>query len=321
MNEFVDIIESISSHLFCANWNCNVFQYIKGHLQKGTVLQVMDFTMNYSNCYQDEIQSAYYGGTQTTIHGTVNFYKCMNSGYQEIVTVALVHISDDLKHDSFLSHAAMNFTFKYLVDIGIPLDVVIQFCDNCASQYKCRRPFVDIARSSLKLIRVYFGEKHGKSHVDGLFGRLKVWMTHKIKSHQFVVTSAYDFYKCWREFYQTPIQKETCQHYRVEFEFIRPSDIRRHHDSNFDEAVPGTHQIYSVRNTPEALTLKVHHVLCLCPSCINEEGECTNSSHADLWRLVNLIPEKGANLRKFQKKKRPDAHAPNIQRMPEVDSV
>ena len=182
VNEFLDIVEDISDHLFRANWHRNVFQYIKAHLLSGYLLQVMDFAMNFSNRYQDEVQSAYYSTTQMTIHGTVNFFRCSKEDCNEIVTLALVHISDDMKHDSFLSRAAMNMTFNYLVQIGIPLDLVIQFCDNCASQYKSRRPFVEIARCALQLIRIYFGEKHGKSYADGLFGRLKSWMSYKIKS-------------------------------------------------------------------------------------------------------------------------------------------
>ena len=194
VNEFLDIVEDISAHLFRANWDHNVFQYIKSHLEQGYVLQVMDFAMNFANCYQDEVQSAYYGGTQTTIHVTMNFFKCQSDNCQEIVTLALVHITDDMKHDSFLSRAAMNLTFKYLVNLGIPLNLVIQFWDNWAAQYKSRRLFVEIARCTLKLIRAYFGEKHGKSHADGLFARLKSWMAYKIKARHFVVTSAYDFF-------------------------------------------------------------------------------------------------------------------------------
>ena len=113
----------------------------------GYVLQVMDFAMNFANHYQDEIQSAYYGGSQTTLHGTVNFFRCQTENCNEVIILALVHVLDDLKHDSFLSHAAMNLTFKYLVEIGIPLDIVIQFCDNCAAQYKSRHPlwkFLDV---------------------------------------------------------------------------------------------------------------------------------------------------------------------------------
>ena len=50
------------------------------------------------------------------------------------------------------------------------MNVVIQFCDNCALQYKSRRPFAELARSPLDIIRVYFGEKHGKSHVTVSLG-------------------------------------------------------------------------------------------------------------------------------------------------------
>ena len=320
VNEFLVIVEEISNHLFRANWHQNVFQYIRGHLQRGYILQVMDFAMNFRNWYQDEVQSAYYNGTQTTVHGTVNFFKCQTEKCQEIVTLSLVHISADLKHDSFLSRAAMNMTFKYLVEISIPLHLVIQFCDNCAAQYKSRRPFVEITRCAIELIRVYFGEKHGKSHADGLFGRLKSWMSYKIRSRHFIVKSAYDFFKFCREHYQTTTIKGACQHFRVEFEFVRLSDVRRHQDSDLDKAVDGTHEIYSVRNTPEELTLKVRHVPCLCPPCIEDNGEeCLNSSHTDPWRTVKLIPERGARLQKYKKRKRPDAH---IQQNPqEIPSV
>ena len=143
-NEFMTIIEDLAGHLFHANWHRNTFQYAKTHLMDGHVLQVLDFTMNFNNRYQDEVQSAYWNGTQTTIHATLNFYKCLQSGYTEVVTLALMHITADLKHDSFLARAAMNLTFAYLVAIGVPIDIVLQFCDNCTAQYKSRRPFVEI---------------------------------------------------------------------------------------------------------------------------------------------------------------------------------
>ena len=54
------------------------------------------------------------------------------------------------------------------------------------------------------------------------------------------------------------------------------------------------------------MTLKVRHVPCLCPPCIRDDGsECLNAEFTDPWRTVKLIPEKGANLRKYQKRKKP----------------
>ena len=152
VNEFLDIVDDLSSHLFRANWHKNIFQYIRSHLMQGYVLQVLDFAMNFNNRYQDKVQSAYWSGTQTTLHATVNFYKCLQKGCNEVVTLALVHITADLKHDSFLARAAMNMTFPYLVEIGVLLDIVLQFCDNCAAQYKSRCPFVEITRCAIQLI-------------------------------------------------------------------------------------------------------------------------------------------------------------------------
>ena len=311
INEFMGIIHNLSEHLFRANWHRNVFQFIKSTLSstRGYLLQVMDFAMNFSNWYQDEIQSAYWNGTQTTIHGTINFFKCPREECSEVVTLALVHISADTNHDSFLTRAAQNMTFKYLVDIGVPLELIIQFCDNCSSQYKSSRPFAELARCALEIIRIYFGEKHGKSHADALFGRLKAWMSYKIKSRHFVVSDAHDFFKYCVEYYQTPKNlSNSCQHYRVEFQFIRPSDIRRHQDCDLETRVEETQKIYSVRNTSQPLQLKVRHVPCLCLPCIKDDGsECLNEGFTDPWRLVNLIPQKGSSLKKYAKRKRPDA--------------
>ena len=149
-------------------------------------------------------------------------------------------------------------SYRYLAEIGVPMDVILQFCENCASQYKSRRPFAELARCPLNVIRTYFGEKHGKSQCDGFFGRLKAWAMYKIKACHFVITNAHDFFRCCRDEYQTPApQPGECQHYRVVFQYLRPSDIRRHHDCDLDGPVPGTRSLYSVRNTTEPLKLKV----------------------------------------------------------------
>ena len=150
----------------------------------------------------------YWCGTQTTIHGTVNFFPCPRQNCKEIVTLSLVHITDDLKHDSFLSRAVQNLTFKHLVNFGILLDLIIQFCDNCVAQYKSCRPFAELARLSLNIISIYLGEKHGKSHADALFGHLKAWMTYNIRNRHFVVRNAQDFFKFCRE-YNRPLYYRT----------------------------------------------------------------------------------------------------------------
>ena len=212
-------------------------------------------------------------------------------------------------------HAGHDVAFGYLAELGLPMDMILQFCDNCASQYKSRRPFAELARCPLNIVRVYFGEKHGKNQCDRFFGQLKARMTHKIKLQHVVISNAHNFFRYCKEEYGSPRVNNQCQHYRVIFQFLTPSDIRCHHNCDLDGPIPGTRSIYSIRNMPHPLKLKVRCVPCLCNPCLLEIGlECQNSHYTDPWREVELILVKGDSTRKHQKRKHPKDYA-SVQRL------
>ena len=203
VDQLIEILKPLKSHIFRANWNRNVFEHVRKNLCAGQGVQIFDFAMNFRYIHQDEIQSAYWQGSQTSIHTVINYFPCENEGCSDVVTVILAQITADLQHDSFVARAAHNAAFQYLAHIGIPMEIIMQFCDNCSAQYKSRRPFAELSRSALQIIRVYFGEKHGKSVCDGFFGRLKSWVTHKIKTRQVIISNATDFYRCCKAEYET----------------------------------------------------------------------------------------------------------------------
>ena len=304
LDRFYRQLDLISDHLFRARWNRNLLTYLKKNIMPGQIVQVQDFAMNFRNFYQNEIQLAYWGGTQTTIHATVNFMLCPVTGCKEVFVVTVVHISADLQHDSFLARACQRMNTEYLASIGINMDIVIQFTDNCKAQYKSKRPFAEIARNSTPIIRCYFGEKHGKSHADALFGRLKKWMMDNIKSGHFVVRDAKEFYNCCKAEYETK-DMHPCRskHRRVVFQYVSPSDISRHYDCNVN-TVKGTLKFFSVRNTSQPLELLSREIPCVCPPCIGNNGICLNNSFTDAWKLEKLEPIRGENVRKHQKRKR-----------------
>ena len=53
--------------------------------------------------------------------------------------------------------------------------------------------------------------------------------------------------------------------------------------------------------------MKVRSVPCLCRACIADSGQqnCDNYKFTDSWHKVDLVPEKGKNKRKYQKRKDP----------------
>ena len=114
VNELLQILKALKPHLFRANWNRNIFDYARKNLTFGQVIQILDFSQNYQNMYQDEVQSAYWTGTQTAIQAVINYFPCQNSNCHENVTLVLAQITDDLAHDSFVSCAG----HTYLAQIG-----------------------------------------------------------------------------------------------------------------------------------------------------------------------------------------------------------
>ena len=74
ISELVQMLQSLEGHLFRANLNCNMFDYIRKHVQNGQVVQIFDFAMNVRNLYQDKVQSAYWDSMQTSIHAVINFF-------------------------------------------------------------------------------------------------------------------------------------------------------------------------------------------------------------------------------------------------------
>ena len=59
---------------------------------------------------------------------------------------------------------------------------MIQFNDNCSSQYKSRGIFQFVSYSDVPKLKMYFGARHGKGPADGAVGRVKAAAARAVKS-------------------------------------------------------------------------------------------------------------------------------------------
>ena len=93
LDSFLTDLVSMSQHIFAANWNYAMFQYVRDNLKPGYLLQVLDFGQNYMNIFQDKPQYKHLDHMQTTIHPIV---KCYFKPGEYVVTVKEhIMISDD----------------------------------------------------------------------------------------------------------------------------------------------------------------------------------------------------------------------------------
>ena len=73
-------------------------------------------------------------------------------------------------------------SLDHLKEKGFIPTHIIQFNDNCASQYKGKGTFQFVANSDVPKLKMYFGARHGKGPASGTLGRVKAVAARAVKS-------------------------------------------------------------------------------------------------------------------------------------------
>ena len=138
----------LSSHIFVANWQGEMFSKISKMVPEDAVVMVLDFAENVSCFYQDEIQDAHWSKNQVALHPIVTYYRCPDHDGDHIVAEAITIISSDLKHDGHAVQHFVNMSIEYLrTKRHLNITKLIEFSDGCGVQYKSKVPFCDISFS------------------------------------------------------------------------------------------------------------------------------------------------------------------------------
>ena len=173
IKDFTDEIKkdmkTYPQHIFRANWQHHQMANCQSHLKPGEVLLTMDFSENYRCQFQDEVQSGYFDQVQVTLHPSMAYY--IENGL--LVKHAIVGVSNDGKHDSYLVQAFEDMAFEILRDQPAfkenPISAVHEWTDGCAAQYKGKKGFAHLSlRKQPAIIRNFFETSHGKGVCDGI---------------------------------------------------------------------------------------------------------------------------------------------------------
>ncbi len=224
-------LETFALHQFNAEWHQLQFSTLQSSVPENIILQVMDFSKNYTIRSTDEVQFAYWDAPSVTIHGIVCYYKCPEK-CGHVVTHEVIHLSNDGTHDSFMPQLAVDQVLQELTKIRVSMKYIVQMSDNCSSQYKSYRPFAEISRSQLLTMRVFFGECHGKLPCDALFSHIKKQLNtfifkrnSRLNQNPFVIHSAHDVF----QYCKTHLEKQSsCAekgHKALTFKYITASQL------------------------------------------------------------------------------------------------
>ena len=120
-------------------------------------------------------------------------------------------------HDKYAVKAFEQASLDHLKEKGFTPTHIIQFNDNCLSQYKSRGIFQFVSYSDVRKLKMYFGARHGKGPADGAVGRVKAAAARTVKSRQFLIRSAREFYNFCKE----KLNKNTSGTFVQSFFFIK----------------------------------------------------------------------------------------------------
>ena len=104
LDEFISyvkkLVHPLAKHIFVGRWQYGQMRTILAKMQKNVAVCTFDFAENYVCKWQDEVQSAYWGYSQVTLHPVVCHYRCQDLECDEDVLDFEVFLSDDSSKDA-----------------------------------------------------------------------------------------------------------------------------------------------------------------------------------------------------------------------------
>ena len=297
LKSFIRDLCDMALHLFNWKWHDTQFDYIKGNLLPGMLLQVLDFAQNYMNKYQDEPKECHWDHAQTVLHPIINHRRCPHDG--KLIVEEHIIVSDDLDHDKHAVQAFEEASMKELQKKGFVPLYLLQFCDNCSRQYKSYGPFEFVSTSVTPKIRSYFGPNHGKGPSDSATGRIKCAIVRARNARVSDLKDAKEVYEFLtlklKQWEQNRIKKSKgkCIHFFQKAIYV--TDIDRSSKLS-SVSTPGSKSFSTVRSTGTPYIIEARNVSCLCPNCLfGDVCECPNKHYSGSWIRYNLKTGKKLN--------------------------
>lgn len=282
LDKYLESLDEMSFHQFSKLWQLKQFKLCQSNLRHGQVLMVLDFSQNILLYSNPEPQACHWDHQQVTVHPIVVYYRCPDPGCDELVVEELIHITGDRHHDLQAVSFFEESTIQYLLSKGIPLNVLIEFTDNCSQQFKSKNFFFELSVTEFRKIRHYFGSRHAKSASDRAAANFKVFVKKAVLAGKADLRTIDQLVQ-----YATEHYEKNEKHRKIKIMY-HPR-IERTAETDKFKPFNGTQKIHSVRNLGVSSVVEKRDVSCCCNKCQNDEGECTFPDYADEWHRFSMV--------------------------------
>ena len=152
-----------------------------------------DYSENYSNTQQGEIQSAYFGHNSFSIFTACRYLRKDGDLINENITI----ISEASDHSCIVAFTCINKVFDFVQEKhNLPPEVTLHiWSDECAGQFRSRYVFALVSQIDSKVeVNWYYKERHhDKEPMDAIAGTIKNKVYRDVMSHKCLIKNAKDF--------------------------------------------------------------------------------------------------------------------------------
>lgn len=259
----MESVPAFRRHLERVSAQFHAVKELKQRLPDGHIVVQMDFAENFTHQAPEEIQSAYWCQTQTSLHPAVAYY--MSDG--KLQHKSYVFVSAELSHNSSAVFTIMKQLMPELQLLVNNLAVVHYVTDSPTSQYRNKYIFYLIANhqmlfNDIRATWTYWEVGHGKGPCDGIGGTAKRMVDNAIKQEKAIIQDANDFFVWSSE-----------SNSAISFKLYTADDVRKSSEEidamGQMKAVKGTLQIHAVSSTSPG-SIHVRETSCFCSMCLHE---------------------------------------------------
>ena len=190
-------LSALKKHIFTKRQLAIVYNDIKNRLKPGELLVNVDFSENYENKQQDEIQSAYFGHTTFSLFTACCYLKTEENG--ELVKENVTITSEAPDHSRIAAFSCVNSVIDFVKNKYFELfreNIVVHiWSDGCAAQFRSRYVFSLMTNFDPAYdISWYYNERHhGKGPMDGIGGTVKNLVFRHVKSGKILINTPKEF--------------------------------------------------------------------------------------------------------------------------------
>ena len=188
-------VKILKKHIYVKRCQVKYYNELKQNLKFNEIILHVDFSENYKNQQQHEVQSAYFGHSSFALFTACCYLRSTDGN---LMKESLVVVTESPDHSRITAYSCISKVVTHIrekyQELPLKLNLYV-WSDGCASQFRSCYVFslMSCYDRTLNVSWFYNERHHGKGPMDGVGGTVKNVVFRDVKSGKCTITSPEEF--------------------------------------------------------------------------------------------------------------------------------